>query len=355
MNSFKHLKFLSLISVISLVLMWIITYFTQNIWLALLISAVADSIQIVSYVLGFIKREMPVKKISEDIEVIHEYVIEKEEASRVKEDLITRLVNEGVIKETELYSLIRNKEIILAFPYGKGIPEGIKKLGYRRPPQIVLLEKIGFVRATRYQNLMVAFTDTLSKSLRKIDNLNAFIKRELPKIWKEISIKSMNAFPPSQYQKYEKWRTGEGFGIMYILSKSMAQDFIIDYINRESFTPEFRKHVWRVIDRTKLRDAIKKRRHQVRKIVSKISIDFLLRDIPRNIRQLILTHEDEIKKHFGIKVFTDYRLIEQEKITNLLSSLLPEIGKDKLNQYSSTILIESQECYNVLKQLGISF
>lgn len=356
MNFRNHLKFVSLISTVSLVMIVAVVFLTQNVFLGLLIGLIADSVQIVTYILWFFQKEVPMQEVPKQVEQIHRYVTLKEEKNKIKEELISRLVNEGVIRETELYSLIRNKEIVLAFPYGKGIPAGIKNLGYRRPSHMILLEKIGFVRATRNQNLMVAFTDNLPKSLRNVDSLNIFLKTELPKTWKQISEETMKKFPSSQYpQKFEKWRTGEGFGVMYILSKSTAQDFVIDYVNRESFTLEFKKHVWRVIDHSRLRNAIKKRKHQVKKIVSKISIDFLLRDVPTDARQSIITHEDAIKKHFGIKVFTDYRFADKEKMTDFLSSLLPKVDRSMLSQYSSIIIVESLECNNVLKQLGISF
>lgn len=297
------------------------------------------------------------EQVPKQVEVVYKYVTRKEERSRVREELVSRLVNEGVISERELYSLIRNKETILAFTYGEGISRKIRsRCGLKSQPLATLLERCGFVRATGMQNLMVAFTENLPRSLRNIDNLNVFIKSELPKIWEQISNKINKEYPAERYpKKYEKWRSGEGFSAMYTLSKSMAQDFIIDYINKESFTPEFKKHIWGIIDRKKLRDMIKKRRLKVKKIISKISIDFLLRDIPRNVRRNIEEHEDEIKKALGIEVFTDYRHIEQNKMSNVLLNFLPAVEREDVDQYSSAIITESKNCYDLLKELGISF
>jgi len=238
MNIRKHLKFISLMSIISAVI--VISLFQINLTLAVYVALVADVIQIVSYCIWLLQREVPLEKIPKQVEVIYQYVQKEQESYHAKEELIARLVNEGVIPESEIYSLIRDREIFLAFPYGKSLPKGIKKLGFRRPPHITLLEKIGFVRVTPNQNLMVAFTDRLPKSLRTVDNLDAFIKHELPKTWNQISEKAKKEFPSSQYKWYEKWRTGEGFGALYILSKSMAQEFVINYVNKESFTPEFK-------------------------------------------------------------------------------------------------------------------
>jgi len=104
-----------------------------------------------------------------------------------------------------------------------------------------------------------------------------------------------------------------------------------------------------------LKDALKRRRHKVKEIISKISIDFLLSDVPRSVRRTILKHEDEIKKMFHIGSFTDYRLIEQNVLSEFLTNFLPPRERVNADQYSLAIINESQRCYDTLKQLGIYF
>jgi hypothetical protein len=346
-----------LISTVSIVLIVSIVSVTQNVFVGLLVGLIADSIQIVTYVVWFFQKEVPMTEVPKQVEQIHKYITLKEEKSKIKEELISRLVNEGAIGENELYSLIRNKEIILAFPYGEGVLRSVRELaGFKRPPLSGLLEQVGFVRVTRLQNLMVAFVDALPKGFRKIDNLSLFIQEELPSMWTKISSYVKDKYPEDRYpKKFEKWRSGEGFSAMYILSKSMAQDFIINYIKKESFTPEFKKRIWGVIDRGKLKEVMKRRKHKVKEVVSKISIDFLLKDIPNSVREVIVNNEDTIKKTLGIKVFTDYRLIEPDRVSGVLAEFLPSGEKKNVNRYSSIITSESKECYELLKELGISF
>ena len=208
MNLRNHLKFFSLISIVSIALIVSVVYVTQNVFVGLLVGLIADSIQIVTYVVWFFQKEVPMAEVPKQIEQIHKYVTLKEEKSRIKEELISRLVNEGAIGENELYSLIRNKEIILAFPYGEGVLQTVRELsGLNRPPLSGLLEQIGFVRVTRLQNLMVAFVDKLPKVFRKIDNLSLFIQEEVPKIWTKISADVKKKYPGDRYpKKFEKWR-----------------------------------------------------------------------------------------------------------------------------------------------------
>lgn len=356
MNLRRYLKVLSGISAVSIVVVGLTFFLTQNLSFSVVLSLIADSLQVAMYVVWLLQKEAPLENVPNQVETLYEYVTKKEERNRVKEELVSRLVNEGVVRDSELYTLIQNKEIILAFPYGEGIKPKVKELaGLKRQPLFMLLEKLGFVRVTRMQNLLVVFTENLPRNLRSVDNLSLLIKNELPKIWEEISTKVREKYPSERYKKYEKWRSGKGFGAMYVLSKSMPKDFVIDYVNNESFTQEFKKHIWGTIDRKKLRDTFKKRSHKVKEIVSKISIDFLIINLPRDARDAIQTHEDDIKKAFAIKVFTDYRLVDQSKMNDLLNSFLPDEEKANASKYSATIINESGECYNLLEEWGISF
>lgn len=356
MNPRKYMKYFSIISLFSLISVAIVFGFIQNITFAVFISLLADSIQIVGYVAWLLQKEVSLEQVPKQVEVIYKYVAKKEKRNKLKEELISRLVNEGAIRDIELYSLVRDKEIILAFTYGERVKKRILDLcGLKSQPLATLLKRCGFVRATSRQNLMVAFADSLPKNLRNIDEIDNFIRRELPKMWEQISNKIKEKYPPDRYKIYEKWRTLEGFTCMYILSKSFARDFIINYIKKESFRPEFKKLVWGTIDRKKLREIIRKRRYKVKKIISKISIDFLLRDLPKNVRKTIVEHEDYIKKALGIEVFTDYRLIEQNRINDVLLDFLPENERKNVNQYSEAIINESKDCYNLLRELGIYF
>jgi len=352
----NYVKILCLVSVFSLSLILIVAYFTGNLLISIIIGSLADSIQIATYIIWILRKEVSLEKVPQRVEEIHHFITYEKKESEAKERLISKLINEGVVREEELYSLIRNKEIILAFPYGEGLRSSIKStVGYKRQPLANLLEKLRFVRVTRVQNLMVAFTDNLPKNLRNIENLNYFIKKQLPEDWKLISEKIKQRFPASQYpKKFEKWRTGEKFSVMYILAKSLAHEFLIDFINKETFTDEFKKHIWKSIDRRELRKVIKRKRHKVKEIISKISVDFLLSNVPRRIRDKIVENEEKLKDTLGIKIFTDYRLIDKEELTQVLTEIIPRVNKEDLERFSSTIIQESQSCYDLLNELGIS-
>jgi len=346
-------KFLTFISVVSIVSVVGIILLTQNISLAIVVSLISDAIQIVLYGVWLLQKEVNLSKVPEQVEEIHTVVLQEREESRVTGEIVSRLVREGAIREDELLSLVRNKEIILAFPYAEGLKGQVLQIT-KGQPLAMLLNKIGFVRVALYQNLMVIMADSLPRQLRDIDRLNSFIKKRLPKDWDIISDKVKERYPEEKYPtKFEKWRSRAAFKVSYILASSRAQDFLIDYVNKNSFTTEFQKHIAGRIDRSELKKILKLRRHKVREIVSRISIDFLLTDLPRNVKDLIIKNEDGIKKALGVKIITDYRLLEEKSIAGTLATLIPDIEEAALQNYSTRIIDESQKCYESLKKLGI--
>jgi hypothetical protein len=354
-NLRQHVRFLTLISVISVVTIVGIMLLTQNINLAIFISLASDAIQIVLYGQWFFQKETDLSKLPEQVQEIRSIIVQEREDTRVSDAIVSRLIREGAVREEELRSLLRNKEIIIAFPYAEGLSKSISQMTQGQP-LARLLGNIGFVRAARFQNLMVIMAEALPKQLRDVENLNRFIKQRLPKEWDAISEKVAEKYPEEKYKiRFRKWRSRAGFKASYILAKSMAQDFFIGYMNRFSFTSEFQKHIAGRINRNQLRRIIKIRRHKVKQVISKISAEFLLGDIPRNVRRQIINNEDEIKKALNVKVVTDYRLLETKNITDVLVKLLPSVDETLLQNCSTRIIEESQKCFDGLKSLGIEF
>lgn len=354
MTADTRLKIILTISIISFSVVAIISYFF-NLIVGVLIGLIADVIQISSWVYWLFEKEEAFEEVPEKVDSILTVVTKKEERSRTREKLMSRLVNEGVIADSELYKLIRKKEIILAFPYGESVVRSVIALsGSNRQPLAALLRELGFVKATRFQNVMVAFADDLPKELRSVNNLQSFLKSALRTRWIDLSEKVKREYPAERYEvKFAKWRSRAGFGAAYILMKSMARDFVIGSINRASFTPDFKEHIWSAIDQARLRRVIRKHRRRVREIMSKISIDFLLMNQSRKLRNLMTQHEDALKKEFRIKVFTDYRSVDPEELSKVIRQILPPRNKDLASTLASTIIQESQGCFDALEEMGI--
>jgi hypothetical protein len=311
----------------------------------------------VTFGVWFFQKEVDMSKVPENVEIIREIVVKERDETRVTSELISRLVKEGVVSEGELFSLIRDKEMMIVFPYAEGLKGKVWELT-KGQPLAVLLTEIGFVKVGLRQNLLVCMVDSLPKQLRDVDSLDRFIKERLPKEWEKISEMVREKYPEDQYKILERWRSLAAFKVSYLLAKSPARDFLVGCLvargePRISFTDEFQKHIAQRIDRRELKRMLKIRKHKVKEIVSKISIEFLLSEIPRDAKELIITNEDEIKKKLGVRIITDYGLLEPTTVGKVLASVLPSVSATVIKSSSENIVTESRKCHESLKRLGI--
>jgi len=352
MNLRQRLKLLTIISVISIALILMAAFATSSISLTGVIGLVASIIQIVTYVAWLLQKEVSLARVPEQLEEVHSFTTKEREENKVTGELMSRLVREGAVREDELLRLVRRKEIVLAFTYAEGLRGKVLQIT-KGQPLATLLNQIGFVRVALFQNLMAIIADSLPKRLRNIDNLNAFIRKRLPKDWTRISDMVKERYPKAKYKILEKWRSRAGFKVSYILAKSMAQDFLIGFLRKNSFTTEFQKHIAGRVDRNQLKKIFRVNRRKVREIMSKISIEFLLDETPRKARKAIVDKEDEVKEALGVETITDYGFLEPEKVINVLADLFPTMKEKTMRTCSIEIIGQSQACQEALRKLGI--
>jgi hypothetical protein len=356
-DSRRRIRVFTIISLISFAIVVLVVSLTSNILLGAAIGLTADIIQIVTFAVWFLQKELDMSKVPESVEIVREIVVREKDENRVTSELISRLVREGVVSEGELFSLIRDKEMMLVFPYAEGLKGKVWELT-KGQPLAMLLTEIGFVKVGLRQNLLVSMVDGLPRQLRDVDSMDRFIKERLPKEWKRISEMVKRKYPEDQYKILERWRSLAAFKVSYLLAKSLARDFVVGCLvarggARISFTAEFQKHIAQRIDRRELKRLLKIRRHKVKEIVSKISIEFLLSEIPRDARELMIINEDEIKKALRVRIITDYGLLDPTIVGKVLASVLPSVSATVIKSFSENIVAESRKCHESLKRLGI--
>ena len=292
-----------------------------------------------------------------DMSYIKEYLYDKEVENRRTIKIIKKLIDVGAVPEKEIYKLLdRRNDIFIVYTYGEGIPKRIKPLLNGKPPLIGLLQEMGFVRVALNQNLFVIFSKWLPRKLRNPYILRDFIRKELAWRWDVLSEKVIENFPKEKYKKFEKYRTKRGFKASFIIARCSGHDFIVDYMGKVSFNIQFQEKIIGNIDFRQLRKLIIKRKHEIRKILSKISMEILLDEIPRNHREIILQNEDYIKSSLKVKSFIDYRFYENDKdFALLLTKLIPSLDETTAQEYSRYIAREARKYYSVLEDLGIHF
>jgi sucrose-6-phosphate hydrolase SacC (GH32 family) len=133
----------------------------------------------------------------------------------------------------------------------------------------------------------------------------------------------------------------------------LEEEFVIGYKKRYSFTKEFVNSIIREMELSKIKPLIPDK-VKLQQFVSKTSIEIFLedKDIAEPIKKGILTHEKQLKDNLNIRVFTDFKDVPidvlSEQIKNLLNST------EDMSNYARLIKIQAKEFFNVLKELGFS-
>jgi len=348
----KYLKIIAGLSVSALILVSIF-YFQNNDTYMFFSSITANIIQVILFLVWYFQENPVPERTITKIDEIHQVTKEREEKYKQQEKILTRLIKEGVIADYDIkkiFQSIKNREVFLVHTYGEGVPTNLlKSYNGRTQPLISILLKVGFVRVFKQHNLFIAFKKNLPRSLRRLDRLEKLVHQEIEKIWNKIEKYTKNSYPGDKYKIYEKWRTKEGFKCSYLLFKAVEEDFVIGYINRYSFTPQFVNSIIREIEISKIKHIADKVKLQ--KFVAKTSIEILLEDLPKNIKKNIMKHERTLKDEFKIKNFTDFKDVPIEQLNNKLSELVDK--QENWKNYSETIIKQAQEFHKILNELGM--
>jgi len=273
-----------------------------------IVSVAGNTIQILMFIIWFFRENpIPPRTITQ-IDEIHRITKEEEKKYKRKEEIVTRLIREGVIADYDIkkiFQSLRKREVFLIHTYGEGVPQK-------------LLKSYG---------------------------------QEIEKVWIKIEEYTKRKYPSSKYKIYDKWRNKEGFKCSYILFKTAEEDFMIGYKGKQSFTPQFISSIVREIEISEIKPITNK--VKLRQFVAKTSIEILMEGLPKNIKKEILKHEKSLKNNLKIGNFTDFKDVSVEQLTDQLNQLAG-IKSEEGTLYSGEIKSRAQEFYNILIKLGMS-
>ncbi|MEM0475420.1 MAG: hypothetical protein QW343_01370 [Candidatus Norongarragalinales archaeon] len=347
---------IKLIAGISVILLLAATlfYLSDNQKYTFLITVLGSIIQIVLFVLWYFEENPIPQKTIDQVEAIYDYAKEEKSRNTKKEDFIKRLLREGVIEEDELQKAlekIRNDDLLLVHTYGEGTPDNLKKELDNVSPAISILKKLGFVRVFRQHNLFLIPVTDLPKPLRSARGLEVFLSSEIEKLWKELQQKTQKNYPAISYKIMEKWRSGEGFKVSYVIAKNPKNDLVAGFKNRHSFTPEFVAVILRKISLTQtlppIRNTVK-----VRELLKKMSVEIFLSAFPATLKEKIIAQEGSFKSSLGISTILDLRNIPSEKIATKLRDLDQNVLN--ANELAGSLIAQAKEFTELLQSLGVS-
>lgn len=286
-------------------------------------------------------------KTAKTTEEIYAYVTNEREKYQRREKLVSLLVNSGVIDQNRLLEMLKQKEIIIAIPYGEGVPQSLKKSynGNLQPIQTIL-QKLGFIKPFEKYYVWTQFPDELPEPLRSPEKIEEFIKNELHSYHGKIGAFAISTYPKSRYpKKYEKWRTGEGLGGSYIILKAPINKIKMGFVKTSDFNLSFIALLSKYITK----DATKTvEKQKIKKIIGKTALDLLLPDIEKRVVEKI--DEAKLIKELKLDNFTEYRLCNSDALKRLINTM---VGEEHSEKISNQLMENSKEYYDMLKDMGI--
>lgn len=343
---------------ISVILLFLATvlWFSGNQQYLLAISVLSSLVQIILFIFSYFEEnpQIPERTINQ-VEAVYNYAQDERAKNSKKEEFIKRLLREGVIDEQELrtaLSKIQNEDIILVHTYGEGTPENLKKeLGMKSSPAMTLLIKLGFVRVFSQHNLFLIPIKDLPPSLRSVKGMENFLNSELEKIWLQLRRVSEEKYPAKDYKIMEKWRSGEGCKVTYIISRVPKNEIIAGFKNRYSFTPEFVAVIYRQVTLNQtlppVRNVVK-----VKELVTNTSIELLLSDFPIELKEKIISNEKTFKESLRINLITELRNTPIAILAAKLHELDPARADN--DELARNLIDSSKEFYDLLVSIGVT-
>lgn len=286
--------------------------------------------------------------------IINEIGNKKEKEIKKFEDknkLISKLINEGLISEREIYKKIKENNFFYLFCY-QNVPEQskIQKILGKdfRNPTLVAIESIGFLKVGKMHNFYIVPTNYLSEKLNNLQVLESLIRNTVKKHWKKFLSELQNENRKFYLQYIEK--NPNPTNCTYFLSESRFHEVIINHIKYNAFSKGFKELLNRQINIKKLRDEVKKKKHEIKKFVLSISYDLFLDNMPNKDKKIFIEKERMINNTLKIKNFIDYR----NKKDELIKTLENHFNDKKAKEYGSKISFRSRKYYKLFKDLGIN-
>lgn len=286
------------------------------------------------------------KEIQDDVKVIKEINETKVSDTEYKVEVLKYLIQNGNVHIEEIYKILSEKEFFLVITYGEGVGN-IKKeienhfnldkeiINERIPKNNAFvnetLTELGFVKIFHYYTFFINSTKNFPKAYDIFD-IEEIIEKTFNKKWDEIKNDLNINFDENVCPK-----------VSYLVIKLPKGHFIINYVNKDSFTKDFKQNYLYLLDRKEIKNLLKRNEKEVIRFFSKISlIDFL--DLKSNLTEKLKEKEKEINKKFKIKYFIDYSYLNKEEINKGLKEIfLGEIPENSINLIENEIMSVSKK------------
>ena len=256
-------------------------------------------------------------------------VVAENQEDRAKENVMRKLLQNGVIKEKDIIDRSPTESLITVFHYGKSIPRKIRLYFEegKHPVRAVLDElrfhSVGFGKSYFYDAIR---EDALPKELRNINYLENYLKIKVQENWSKVKLKIMNQ-NSDLYNSYFG-QDKNNLRLSLLVAKVLPYNMKIDFITSSSFNSEFLSHFLTYKESLKL-DTDKRK---LQEFIFNQSVEIFLEDVPPAERKKILTNESNIKELLNITKITDYRHVSREDWSKTLEKYIDQSSLDSIVQ-----------------------
>jgi len=294
------------------------------------------------------------KRIEEAHSLIKEQKQKTEERSQKlqeQNDLITRLIKQGLISEKDIYDIVQKDKFFYLFCY-QNVPDQINiqktilKKDFRNP-SLEAVEEIGFIKVGTRSNLYVIPINMLPKKLQTEERIEKLLRKLVKEKWRAF-LSDLETTNKAYYDTY--LREGDPTNCTYMIVSSNFHDVLMNFVGYNSFSRQFKDMLRYNVDIKKLRKEISKRKHAIKEFVKSISHELLFADISvKNDVQILKDNIEKVSKNLKVDNFLGFSG-RKEDLNKELSSLF---SAHKAKKYSNFIASKSEKYSELFYILGI--
>ena len=294
-----------------------------------------------------------------------EYYI-KLQAKKSSLKLLNKLINEGLIRDKDLFALAGSANYYQLFVYSVPVRKLVGNIEIQQPNRIypLFLQELGFVRLGKNSTFFLINKDFLKEeNLKNIKEFKKFLNYHFSKVRKREWEDFLNLLKKEEGEEYNKFKNKDykELGVLqinFLLTETNMNPTNIgivdgdiiglasvknnEEVNRQIFKNANPKNVH-------LDDVIKVR---IKKVMLKLDISFLLDDLSKKDKNIIDIYQDEIKENLNVESIVGFYKINKDDLSGELKKI--KLSSEKAKKISDEIIKRSNLYHDALLELGIN-
>mgnify|MGYP001586554979 CR=1 FL=1 len=300
------------------------------------------------------------KETKQIAQEVRDFQNQKESLLEKRQKILVNLFKNGAIQTIEINKIIKsvkNRGMYVVSSFGghnmklKGV---LDAMNTTEPISIVpsVLYNLGFKKVYFNEFMFILLKEDLPPRLRNAEKLKKFIYDELTNKWTHLQ----KVIADNNFRKYEKWKDGSKFfcnlclidieeGEIGILYKRLKEEPEL----KDSFSVEFKSLLLSHSDKINVGQIVKDK-IKANQVLDKITIGLLLYNLPEDIKNTLLSKENEIMKQLNIIRFIDISNITETNLKRVIQQYIPT---NRVEDISEKIMVEIKDYVQIVRELEL--